>query len=129
MRRVRAALVLYAGTAAYVLAWAAWTLPAEPGTLLGLLAGFLSAGQALLFLAAAFVPERIPRLLVPVGVLSVLAGAIFAGAILWTSIEMVRHFGSLGWGVSALLGAIGLLALALTWPFGAWALMFAWKYA
>src|SRR5690242_14285243 len=103
VRHFRPALALCSGTGAYVFAWAAWTLPSQPGTALGLIAGLLSAAHALSFLAAVFAPKRMPGILGPVGVCSLVAGAIFAGAILWTSIEMVQHFGSLGWGVSVLL--------------------------
>ncbi|HVZ34882.1 MAG TPA: hypothetical protein VG963_20790 [Polyangiaceae bacterium] len=123
VRHSRPALALCSGIGAYVFAWAAWTLPSQPGTVLGLIAGLLSAAHGLLLLAAVFAPKRMPGILGPVGVCSLVAGATFAGAILWTAIEMVRHFGSLGWGVSALLGAIGVLSLALTWPFGIWALL------
>jgi hypothetical protein len=49
---------------------------------------------------------------------SLLCGLIFTLAIGTASIELVHMYGALGWGLTALLGAIGLLLLVATLPMG-----------
>ena len=121
--RTRAGLVLVTGLMGAVFAWAASVLPARPGTALGLLAALLSAAHGATLLVALFWPRRLWEAWRKLALLSLGAGAIFLGALSWTSIVLVSRFGSLGAGVSALLGAISVLLLLATWPFGLWGLV------
>jgi hypothetical protein len=119
---VRVPLVLVSGALALLFAWAAWQLPSRPGTWLGALAALLAAAHAATLVVAALWPEQLARPWRALSWLSLCAGTTFAAAIGWTSVDLVRRFGSLGWGVSALLAAIGVLLLLATWPFAAWGL-------
>jgi hypothetical protein len=119
---VRGLLVLVSGALGLLFAWAAWLLPSRPGTWLGALAALLAAAHAATLVVAALWPEQLARPWRALSWLSLWAGATFAAAIGWTSVDLVRRFGSLGWGVSALLAAIGVLLLLATWPFAAWGL-------
>jgi len=119
---VRVRLVLVSGTLAGIFAWAAWVLPARPGTWLGALAALLAAAHAATLVVATLWPEQLARPWRALSWLSLGAGATFAGAIAWTCVDLVRRFDSLGWGVTALLAAIGVLLLLATWPFAAWGL-------
>jgi hypothetical protein len=111
-----------AGGSALLFAWASAALPSRPGTALGGLAAVLAAAHTLTLGVALFRPSRLRLLLRAVAGFSLLAGGTFLTAIGWTSVVLVRQFGSLGWGVSALLGLIGALLAALTGPFGVWGL-------
>ena len=118
----RLPVVLASGALAFLFAWAAWVLPSRPRTWLGALAALLAAAHAATLVVAALWPEQLVRPWRALSWLSLCAGAAFAGAIGWTSVDLVRRFGSLGWGVTALLVAIGALLLLATWPFAAWGL-------
>ena len=119
---VRFPLLLANAGLAGVFAWAGEVLPSRPGTSLGGLALLLAATHAATFVVGGLWPEQLLRPWRAASWLSLAAGAIFATALAWTSVDMVRRFGSLGWGVTALLGAIGVLALLATWPFAFWGL-------
>jgi len=110
------------GLSAATFAWAALVLPTRPGTALGLLAAALSAGHGATLLVALLWPGRLRAAWRALAWLSLAAGAIFLGALGWTSSVLCSRFGSLGVGVSALLGAIAVLLLLATWPFGLWGL-------
>jgi hypothetical protein len=45
---------------------------------------------------------------------------VFSAAIAITAVVLVARYGPLGWGLSALLALIGVLALAATLPVGLW---------
>lgn len=111
-----------AGGSALLFAWAAVVLPSRPGTALGGLAAVLAAAHTVLLGVALFRPSRLRVLLRAVASFSLLAGGTFLAAIGWTSVGLIRQFGSLGWGVSALLSVIAALLSALTCPFGIWGL-------
>jgi hypothetical protein len=119
---VRLPLLLANAGLAGVFAWAGEVLPSRPQTLLGGLALLLAATHAATFVVAGLWPEQLLRPWRVLSWLSLAAGAIFASALTWTSVDMVRRFGSLGWGVTALLSAIGVLSLLATWPFAFWGL-------
>jgi hypothetical protein len=107
---------------ALLFAWAALVLPSRSGTALGGLAALLAAAHALTLGVALLQPSWLRATLRLVACFSLLAGGTFLGAITWTSVVLVQQFGSLGWGVSALLGAIAILLAALTCPFAIWGL-------
>lgn len=111
-----------AGGSALLFAWAAVVLPSRPGSVLGGLAALLAAAHAATLGVALLRPSRLRVTLRFVAWLSLLAGGTFLVAIAWTSLVLIRQFGSLGWGVTALLGAIAILLAALTGSFGAWGL-------
>ena len=121
--RTRAGLVLVTGLSALAFAWAASVLPARPGTALGLLAALLSAAHGATWLVALLWPGRLWAVWRRLALLSLGAGALFLGALGWTGIVLSSRFGSLGAGVSALLGAIAVLLLLATWPIGLWGLL------
>jgi hypothetical protein len=121
--RTRAGLVLVTSLSGTAFAWAAAVLPSRPGTALGLLAAALSAAHAATLLVALFWPGRLSATWRALAIFSLGAGAVFLGALGWTSSVLMSRFGSLGSGVSALLGAIALLLLLATWPLGLWGLL------
>jgi len=114
--------MLASGASALLFGWAAWALPSRPGTWLGALAALLAAAHAATWVVAALWPEQLWRPWRALSWLSLGAGLAFACSIVWAGLDLVRRFGSLGWGVTALLAAIGVLLLLATWPFAAWGL-------
>ena len=114
--------MLVTGLSATAFAWAALVLPARPGTPLGLLAAALSIAHGATLLVALLWPRRLQIAWRALALLSLGAGAIFLGALGWTSSVLWSRFGSLGAGVSALLGAVAVLLLLATWPLGIWGL-------
>jgi hypothetical protein len=119
----RRTLMFATAAAAALFSWAAAVLPSRPGTWLGALSALLAAAHAATLVIAALWPEQMWRPWRALSWLSLGAGLTFAGAIVWTAVDLVRRFGSLGWGVTALLAAIGVLLLLATWPFAAWGLV------
>jgi hypothetical protein len=119
---VRFSLLLANAALAGIFAWAGEVLPSTPGTLLGGLALLLAATHAATFVVGGLWPEQLLRPWRALSWLSLGAGAIFATALTWTSVDMVSRFGNLGWGVTVLLTAIGVLLLLATWPFAFWGL-------
>jgi hypothetical protein len=118
----RRTLMFVTGASAVLFGWAAWVLPSRPGTWLGALAALLAAAHAATWVVAALWPEQLWRPWRALSWLSLGAGLTFVGAIVWASLDLVRRFGGLGWGVTALLAPIGLLLLLATCPFAAWGL-------
>jgi hypothetical protein len=53
---------------------------------------------------------------------SLAAAPVFIGAISLTSVEVVRTYGALGWGLTALLAVIGWLLIVGTVPIALWGL-------
>ena len=123
----RRALMIATGASSALFGWAAWVLPSRPDTGLGALAALLAAAHAATWVVAALWPEQLWRPWRALSWLCLAAGLTFTSAIAWTSLDLVHRFGSLGWGVTALLTAIGVLLLLATWPFAAWGLSATWK--
>lgn len=113
-------LALIGATALSGLAWgwAALALPWRAGAPLGL----LGWGLAVLHVASALVlswrPSRSGRALALLALGSLAAAPLFSLAVVVTSVQMVRMFGPLGWGLAVALGAIGWLLLLGTVPIG-----------
>jgi hypothetical protein len=115
---------LVAGTAVSALAfgWAALVLPWRPDAPLALIAWGLALLHSCAAGSLAWRPERAAWSLGVLGVASLAASPVFAYAIASTSIQMVRMFGELGWGLAVALGAIGWLSLLGTLPVGLYVL-------
>lgn len=118
----RKALLLATGGCAALFGWAAWVLPSRAGTWLGALTALLAAAHAATWVVAALWPEQLGRPWRALSWLSLAAGLTFTCTIAWACLDLVRRFGSLGWGITALLAAIAVLLLLATWPFAAWGL-------
>ncbi len=103
---------------AAVFGWAEAALPPRWNTPLGLLCLGLALLHAVTAGTVAFAPAFAPRALRLLGWASLGAALVFGGALVGSSLELVRMFGALGWGLAALLGAILVLLLALTVPVG-----------
>lgn len=115
-KQVRIGLSVGAACSAGLFGWAAFVLPWRPEAPLALLA----FGLALLHAATAFTalcwPRRMRHAWRLLAIGSLFCGLIFTLAIGTASIELVRMYGDLGWGLTALLGTIGLLLLVATLP-------------
>src|SRR5262245_51373620 len=96
---VRSSLLIASGSSAALFAWAGHVLPSRPGTWLGALAILLAAAHASTLVVGGLWPEHLRRPWRALSWLSLAAGAIFTGAIIWTGAVLVTRFGSLGWGV------------------------------
>jgi hypothetical protein len=120
--RARPSLLLACGASAWLFAWAAWVLPSERGTLLGLLAALLAAAHAVTLGVALLQPARLLLAWRALSWLSLAAGALFVGAIGWSAWVLATRFGNVGGGVAALLGAIAVLVTLATLPFAVWGL-------
>jgi hypothetical protein len=107
---------------ALVFAWAAWVLPSQPDTPLGWLAAFLAGLHAATGVSAGWAPARLAVIWRLAAIASLGAAAVFTTAIVWTSLVVVRLYGSLGWGLTALLVPILFLLLVATVPFGMYGL-------
>lgn len=101
-----------------MLGWAALVLPPRWNTLLGLICAGLALLHAVTAASVLSAPVLGHRALRVLAWASLASALIFAGALGGASVELVRMFGALGWGLTALLGAILLLLLALTVPIG-----------
>ena len=119
----RHALCVGAAFSAFSLAWAAWVLPSRPGTPLAIVAAVLACFHAATSVSAGSGSARLAAIWRVAALASLGAASIFAAAILWSSIAVVRLYGSLGWGLTALLVPILLLLLIATVPFGIWGLL------
>jgi len=120
--RLRPALLLASAASAWLFGWAAWVLPSERGTALGMLAALLGLAHALTFAVAVLSPARLVAAWRALSWFSLAAGALFSSAIAWSAWHLATHFGSVGGGVAALLGAIGVLVCLATLPFACWGL-------
>lgn len=118
----RAALSLITSLSAVSLGWAALVLPWRPGAPLALLAGALSLLHAATALSAIWRPSAVLRVWRVVAHCSLAAVPIFIASMSLTSIEVVRTYGALGWGLTALLAVIGWLLLVCTVPIALWGL-------
>jgi hypothetical protein len=101
-----------------VFGWAEATLPPRWNTALGLVCAGLALLHAVTAASIALSPAFTRRALRVLGWASLAAALVFVGALGGSSVELVRMFGALGWGLAALLGAILVLLLALTVPIG-----------
>jgi len=101
-----------------VLGWAAVALPPRWNTLLGLVCAGLALLHALTAASVLAAPGLGHRALRVLAWASLGSALVFVGALGGSSVELVRMFGALGWGLTALLGAILVLLLALTVPIG-----------
>jgi hypothetical protein len=117
-KQVRIGLSVSAACSAGLFGWAAFVLPWRPEAPLALLA----FGLALLHAATAFTalcwPRRLRRAWRLLAIGSLLCGLVFTLAIGTASIKLVRMYGDLGWGLTALLATIGLLLWVATLPMG-----------
>lgn len=121
-RGQRALLIAGTSLSAFVFGWAALVLPSRVETPLALLAWALALLHLGTCLAALCRPERLRYLLRLLGLVSSFAAPVFVVAIGLSSVELVKMFGPLGWGLTALLSVIGWLLLVGTLPLGLWAL-------
>lgn len=107
---------------ALAFAWASLSLSSSwgsPVTVLLLVMSLLHGGNVL---CAGCAPKLQPRVEKWLGMASLSAALLLTGALLWTGRDMVIAYGPLGWGLAALLLAIGVLVLAATVPVGLWLL-------
>lgn len=118
----RLALVLSTSASAALFAWAAWVLPSRPGSVPALLAAGLAVAHLCALLVTLFWPQRVRSVWRTLSWLSLATGALLASSMIATASEMVQRFGSLGIGVTFLLGALVVLVLLATVPFSAWGL-------
>jgi hypothetical protein len=114
----RRALCVWAAFSAFSFAWAAWVLPSRPVTPLAGLAAVLTCLHAATSVSAGCAPARLAVIWRVAAFASLGAALIFAAAILWSSVAVIRLYGSLGWGLTALLVPILLLLSIATVPFG-----------
>jgi hypothetical protein len=118
----RTGLVLITAFSALSFGWAALVLPWRAGAPLALVAGGLSILHAFTAATALFLPAAVLRTWRVLALCSVGAASVFVSAISLTSIEVVRTYGALGWGLTALLAVIGWLLLVATLPIALWGL-------
>jgi hypothetical protein len=102
--------------------WAAFELPWRPDAPLGLVLWTLAALHACTALVTICRPRRLRRPLQLLSLASLGAAPIFLFAISATGVQMVRMYGSLGWALTAALGAIAWLLLLGTLPVGVFGL-------
>lgn len=118
----RAVLCLITSLSAVSFGWAALVLPWRPGAPLALVAGALSILHGSTALSAIWRPTAILRVWRVLAYCSLAAVPIFIASISLTSLEVVRTYGALGWGLTALLAIIGWLLLICTVPIALWGL-------
>jgi hypothetical protein len=116
--------ILSAATAllALVEGWCAVSLPWTPSAPLAALLACLALLNAATAACAAFKPTWTARVLKALARASLASALAFATAIAITCAELVAGYGALGWGLTALLALILLLAMAATIPIGVWGL-------
>jgi hypothetical protein len=103
---------------AAVFGWAEAALPPRWNTPLGLVCVGLAMLHAVTAASIAFASAFRSRALQVLSWASLGAAMVFGGALGGSSMELVRMYGALGWGLAALLAAILVLLLALTVPIG-----------
>jgi hypothetical protein len=116
----RGRLIALSSTLAVVCAWSALRLPWRSDGWLGLCLGGLSLLHALTAVAAAFGASWLPTARRVLSLASLACATVFSAVIAITAVVLVARYGPLGWGLSALLALIGVLALAATLPVGLW---------
>jgi hypothetical protein len=99
-----------------VLGWAALCLPWRPEAPLALLLWALAAANLCTLVALLGSGRRLRLALGVLVALSFAAAPVMAGAIIISSVVMVRMYGALGWGLTVALAAIGWLLLLATLP-------------
>jgi hypothetical protein len=108
-------LMLGAVLSGVAFAWAAFELPWRSDAPLGLVSWALAVTHLCTALATRW-PARLVRAVRLLAITSLGAAPVFAWAITRSSLQMVRMFGALGWGLAAALAAIGWLLLLATVP-------------
>jgi hypothetical protein len=101
-----------------VLGWAARHLPWRPEAPLAIVLWALAAANLCTLIALVGSGRRLRLALGALVALSLAAAPLLAGAIVSTSVVMVRLYGPLGWGLTVALAAIGWLLLIATLPIG-----------
>jgi hypothetical protein len=99
-----------------ILGWAALRLPWRPEAPLALVLWGLAAANLATLVALLGAGRRVRLALGTLVVLSFAAAPLLAGAIISSSVVMVRMYGALGWGLTLALAAIGWLLLLATLP-------------
>jgi hypothetical protein len=102
--------------AAPVLGWGALRLPWRPEAPLALVLWALAAANLCTLVALLGSGRRLRLALGVLVALSLGAAPLLTGAIISTSVVMVRMYGALGWGLTVALAAIGWLLLLATLP-------------
>jgi hypothetical protein len=98
--------------------WAALRLPWRPEAPLALLLWALAAANLCMLVALLGSGRRVRLALGVLVSVSLAAVPWLAGAIISSSVVMVRMYGALGWGLTLALAAIGWLLLLATLPIG-----------
>jgi hypothetical protein len=114
----RRLLVAWTALAGSVLAWGALRLPWRPEAPLALLLWALAAANLCTLIALLGSGRRVRLALGVLVALSLVAAPWLAGALISSSVVMVRMYGALGWGLTVALAAIGWLLLLATVPIG-----------
>ena len=106
------------GVCGVAFGWAALHLPWRLDAPLALLLWALAAANAGTLVALLGSGRHVRAALAVLVALSLVAAPVFSGAIVVSSMAMVRMFGALGWGLTVALAAIGWLLLLGTLPLG-----------
>jgi hypothetical protein len=114
----RRLLIAWTALVGSVLGWGALRLPWRPEAPLALLLWALAAANACTLIALLGSGRRVRLALRVLVGLSLVAVPWLAGAIISSSVVMVRMYGALGWGLTVALAAIGWLLLLATLPIG-----------
>ncbi|HTV20905.1 MAG TPA: hypothetical protein VMG12_19605 [Polyangiaceae bacterium] len=114
----RRAFVAATGGLGLALGWAALRLPWRPDAPLAVLLWVLAAANLGTGVASLGARRHMRRALGALVVLSLAAAPVFLGALVITSVTMVRMFGALGWGLTVALAAMGWLLALATLPLG-----------
>jgi hypothetical protein len=114
----RRLLIAWTALVGSVLGWGALRLPWRPEAPLALLLWALAAANACALIALLGSGRRVRLALRVLVALSLVAAPWLAGAIISSSVVMVRMYGALGWGLTVALAAIGWLLLLATLPIG-----------
>jgi len=116
--RVRRVAIIATALGGFALGWAALSLPWRPEAPLALLLWVLAAANLCALVALLGSGRHARRAVGWLVALSLGAAPLLVGAIVVTSVVMVRMYGPLGWGLTVALGAIAWLLLLVTLPVG-----------
>jgi hypothetical protein len=114
----RRLLIAWTALVGSIHGWGALRLPWRPEAPLALLLWALAAANACTLIALLGSGRRVRLALRVLVGLSLVAAPWLAGAIISSSVVMVRMYGALGWGLTVALAAIGWLLLLATLPIG-----------
>jgi hypothetical protein len=114
----RRLLIAWTALLGPILGWAALRLPWRPEAPLALLLWALAAANLCALVALLGSGRRVRLALGVLVALSLGAAPWLAGALISSSVVMVRMYGALGWGLAVALAAIGWLLLLATLPIG-----------